>query len=138
MTRLPPLPGTLFERYDIKVEADIFRARQAVGRAMDSLDARVIRKTRLVTAVSEIFRNGLIYGGGAVALIHCDKLKGFVWVDCKDEGRGIPDIALALRDGYTSGTGLGRGLGGAKRLVDTFEIVSAVGAGTLIRLAARA
>lgn len=137
MRRLPALPGTLFERHEILAEPDIFLARQAVGRAMDSLGAKVIRKTRLVTAVSEIFRNGLIYGGGALAVIHCDPEDRMVWVDCRDKGPGIADIARALSDGYTSGSGLGRGLGGAKRLVDEFEIVSEPGVGTQVRLAGR-
>lgn len=138
MRRLPALPGTLFERHEIAVESDIFRARQAVGRAMDALNARVIRKTRLVTAVSEVFRNGLVYGGGAVAMIHCDAEDRMVWIDCRDTGPGIADLALALSDGYTSGTGLGRGLGGAKRLADEFEILSDPGVGTQVRLGGRA
>ncbi|GGG84353.1 anti-sigma regulatory factor [Salipiger pallidus] len=138
MRRLPKLPGTLFERHEITVEADIFRARQTVGRAMDALEAKVIRKTRLVTAVSEIFRNGLIYGGGAVVIIHCDEDDRMVWIDCRDTGPGIVDMELALSDGYTSGGGLGRGLGGAKRLSDEFEIVSEPGVGTQVRLAGRA
>ncbi|MGZ9812675.1 ATP-binding protein [Pseudoroseicyclus sp. H15] len=138
MRRLPTLPGTLFERHEIEAEPDIFRARQAVGRAMDALGAKVIRKTRLVTAVSEIFRNGLIYGGGAVAIIHCDDDDRMVWVDCIDQGPGIADMALAMRDGYTSGRGLGRGLGGAKRLADAFDIISEPGMGTQARLAGRA
>ncbi|SPJ26070.1 ATP-binding protein [Palleronia abyssalis] len=138
MNRLPRLRGQLFERHEITVEKDIVRARQAVGRAMDGLGAKAIRKTRLVTAASEIFRNGLNYGGGAVALIHCDAGNRMVWVDCIDDGPGIEDMALALRDGYTSGTGLGRGLGGAKRLVDEFDIVSEPGVGTHVRLAGRA
>ncbi|MEQ5868935.1 ATP-binding protein [Sagittula sp. NFXS13] len=132
------MPGTLFESYEIRTEQDIFRARQSVGRAMDALGAKVIRKTRLVTAVSEIFRNGLIYGGGALALIHCHNATRTVWIDCCDDGPGIEDMALALSDGYTSGSGLGRGLGGAKRLVDAFEILSEPGIGTQVRLAGRA
>lgn len=138
MRRLPALPGTLYEQHEIAAEPDVFRARQAVGRAMDTLGAKVIRKTRLVTAVSEIFRNGLIYGGGATVRIHCDAEDRVVWVDCRDEGPGIADMALALSDGYTSGRGLGRGLGGAQRLADEFDIVSEPGVGTQVRLAGRA
>ncbi|ETX11971.1 hypothetical protein OCH239_18895 [Roseivivax halodurans JCM 10272] len=138
MKRLRALPGTLFERHEITAEPDVFRARQAVGRAMDALGAKVIRKTRLVTAVSEIFRNALIYGGSAVVRIYCDAEDRMVWVDCSDNGPGIADMTLAMSDGYTSGRGLGRGLGGAKRLADEFEIVSEPGVGTQVRLAGRA
>ena len=138
MMRLPPLPGTIFEIQEIRVEAHVFRARQAVGRAMDSLGGRVIRRTRLVTAASEIFRNGLIYGGGAETTITTDARDRMVWVECHDRGPGIADVALARRDGYTTGGGLGRGLGGAERLVDAFDLVSAVGEGTIVRMGAYA
>ncbi|MFW2589823.1 ATP-binding protein [Sagittula sp. SSi028] len=135
---MSPLPGAFFERHEIRTESCVFRARQAVGRAMDGLQARAIRKTRIVTAASEIFRNGLIYGGGAIAVIHTDPRDAMVWIECRDEGPGIADVDQALEDGFTSGTGLGRGLGGAKRLSDRFEITSTAGQGTRIRFAARA
>ena len=138
MKTLSPPPGKPFDRLVIAVEADVFRSRQAVGRAMDRLGAQVIRKTRLVTAVSEVFRNGLIYGGGAEVVITLDESDRMVWVDCTDQGPGIADLERAMKDGYTSGKGLGRGLGGAKRLSDHFEIHSVLGEGTQVRLAGRA
>ncbi len=138
MRHLPALPGHPFEERVIAVERDVVRARLAVGHAMDRLGARTIRKTRLVTAASEIFRNAFLYGGGGRVTIHIVEADRMVWVDCIDEGPGIPDLAQAMKDGYTSGRGLGRGLGGAKRLVGHFEIHSVPGRGTQVRMASQA
>jgi serine/threonine-protein kinase RsbT len=94
----------------------------------------LVDQTKLVTAASELARNTLDYGGGGN--VHVEQVvegsrKG-VRLTFKDQGPGIPDIELAMRDGYTSGGGLGLGLGGAKRLVNDFHIDSAPGKGTTI------
>lgn len=128
------LPGTPEAVYRIASDHDVYRARSAISRVMDGLSPRAIRKTRLVTAVSEILRNGLIYGGGACVEVSLDRAGGMIWIDCTDGGPGIADLDQALRDGYTSGKGLGRGLGGAKRLADRFDIYSVPGTGTRVRL----
>ena len=93
-------------------------------------------QTKLVTAASELARNALIYGGGGEARIETltSGARRGLRVTFTDKGPGIPDIAEAMRDGYTTGVGLGLGLGGAKRLVNEFEIDSVVGRGTRIAI----
>lgn len=113
---------------------DVVRVRQAVRAAAVAAKLSLVDQTKLVTAASELARNTLIYGGGGQADIEPvanDRRKG-VRVVFTDTGPGIADLDLALTDGYTSGSGMGLGLSGARRLVDEFDIVSAVGAGTRV------
>jgi serine/threonine-protein kinase RsbT len=113
---------------------DVVRVRQAVRAAAVAAKLSLVDQTKLVTAASELARNTLIYGGGGQADIEPvanDRRKG-VRVVFSDTGPGIPDLDLALTDGYTSGNGMGLGLSGARRLVDEFDIVTAVGEGTRI------
>jgi serine/threonine-protein kinase RsbT len=115
---------------------DIVRMRQAIREHAISQGFSLVDQTKLVTAASEIGRNTVIYGGGgevAVTLLATGARKG-VKLIFADHGPGIPDIALALRDGYTSGTGLGLGLGGARRLSSEFDIESRPGEGTRVTL----
>jgi serine/threonine-protein kinase RsbT len=89
-----------------------------------------------VTAVSELARNTVVHGGGgqmSAGLIEEGGRTG-VWASFEDDGPGIPDLQLAMRGGYTTGSGLGLGLGGAKRLVHDFDVRSAVGEGTTIHV----
>lgn len=113
------------------------RARQAVRQLASQLGFSLVDQTKLVTAASELARNTLIYGGGGK--MQLDKLKDGFRVGIRmvfvDEGPGIPDIDLALKDGYTTGSGMGLGLGGAKRLVNDFSIESKMGKGTRISAA---
>jgi serine/threonine-protein kinase RsbT len=98
------------------------------------LGFKLVDQTKIVTAASELARNTLIYGNGGtmeMASLRDGPRKGLRLIFV-DQGPGIPDVSLALRDGYTSGTGLGMGLGGAKRLVSEFEIESRVGEGTRV------
>lgn len=134
----PPSSAELFHRQPILTEADVVLGRQAVGRAMAEVGAREVRRTRLVTAASEIFRNALRYGGGGEAVIFIDRITKAVLVECRDDGPGIEDTAVAMRDGYTSGKGLGMGLGGAQRLTDAFELHSRPNEGTRVRMMSRA
>jgi serine/threonine-protein kinase RsbT len=90
----------------------------------------------MITAASELARNSLDYGGGGT--VHFESLqdgaKRGLRLIFDDQGPGIPDIAQALTDGFTSGKGMGLGLGGAKRLVNVFEITSKVGEGTRVTI----
>ena len=128
-----PLPGEPHALYRVLGEHDVFAARQAVARAMAGLGAREIERDRLVTAASEIFRNAIVHAQGAQVRIHVDRAARQVWVECRDDGPGIADLAQAFTDGWSSGRGMGRGLGGARRLATTFEIESVVGQGTCVR-----
>ena len=94
-------------------------------------------QTKLVTAASELARNTVNYGGGGQVLLEAlnEANRRGLQLTFVDEGPGIPDIELALKDGYTTGGGLGLGLSGAKRLVNDFEIASRPGEGTCVRIA---
>jgi serine/threonine-protein kinase RsbT len=114
---------------------DVVRVRQQVRNAAAENGLSLVDQTKLVTAASELARNTLVHGGGGLAQIEVVKSgNGRVGVKLHftDEGPGIPDVGLALTDGWTSGTGLGLGLSGARRLVDEFELNSKPGAGTSV------
>ena len=112
------------------------RARQAVREWAIANGFRLVEQTKLVTAASEIARNTVIHGGGGSMSLEAlnDSDRRGLRLVFSDEGPGIPDIDLALKDGFTTGGGLGLGLGGAKRLVTEFDIQSHPGAGTRITL----
>jgi serine/threonine-protein kinase RsbT len=115
-------------------DEDVVRVRQLVRTAAVAARLSLIDQTKLVTAASELARNTLVYGGGGraeVATVNNGRRNG-IRVYFSDDGPGIADLALAMTDGYTSGSGLGLGLSGARRLVDEFEIDTATGAGTRI------
>ena len=96
----------------------------------------LVDQTKIVTAASELARNTLDYGGGGTVRLQAleDGRRRGLRLTFQDQGPGIPDIALALTDGYTSGGGLGMGLSGAKRLVNEFELDSRVGEGTRVTI----
>jgi serine/threonine-protein kinase RsbT len=113
---------------------DIVWVRQAVRTWAVELGFGLVDQTKLVTAASELARNTIDYGGGGTVKleainngVHCGLRLTF-----EDHGPGIPDVELALQDGYTTGSGLGLGLGGAKRLVNEFDIESRSGEGTRV------
>jgi serine/threonine-protein kinase RsbT len=113
---------------------DVVRMRQNVREHAIAQGFSLVDQTKIITAASELGRNAIEYGGGGtveIAELENGVRKG-LRLTFADQGPGIPDIPLALRDGYTSGKGLGLGLGGAKRLSDEFSIESAPGAGTRI------
>jgi len=113
---------------------DVVMVRQAVRQWAAELGFSLVDQTKLVTAASELARNAVIYGGGGVASIE-SVLNGSrtgLRVTFEDNGPGIADIEQAMKDGYTTGTGLGLGLGGAKRLTDEFGIRSCPGEGTRV------
>ncbi|MEW2441389.1 ATP-binding protein [Micromonospora marina] len=118
----------------IRSDEDVVRVRQLVRTTAVSVRLSLVDQTKLVTAASELARNTLIYGGGGSAEVSTvsDGRRRGVRIVFADEGPGIPDLDLALTDGYTTGGGLGLGLSGARRLVDDFDIRTAVGEGTRI------
>ena len=96
----------------------------------------LVDQTKMVTAASEIARNTIDYGGGGIARFDAlvEGARRGVRITFEDQGPGIPDVAKALTDHFTTGNGLGLGLGGAKRLVNEFDITSCVGEGTRVVL----
>lgn len=109
-------------------------ARQLVRQLASEVGFSLVDQTKVVTAASELARNTVIYGGGGEIEweILSHESKTGLKLTFTDEGPGIPDLSLALKDGWTSGKGLGMGLSGAKRLVNEFEIESEVGKGTRV------
>ncbi len=120
----------------VKAAEDVVRVRQAVRVVAVDAGFSLVDQTKLVTAASEIARNTLEYGGGGEVLLETlrDGVRRGVRLTFSDQGPGIPDIARAMTDGYTSGGGLGLGLSGAKRLSSEFDIQSAPGKGTRVML----
>jgi serine/threonine-protein kinase RsbT len=114
-------------------EPDIVVVRRRVRESAAQIGLSLVDQTKIVTAASELARNTLIYGGGgSMQLENLNGPRLGVRLTFTDNGPGIPDIELALRDGFTSGSGLGLGLGGTKRLVNEFEIESKPGHGTKV------
>jgi serine/threonine-protein kinase RsbT len=113
---------------------DVVRARQATRKFAIDLGFSLVEQTKIVTAASELARNTVIHGRGGTLLIESlnhDDRRG-LRLKFEDQGPGIANIDQALRDGYTTGNGLGLGLGGSKRLANEFEIYSEPGKGTRI------
>ena len=125
---------TKSESLPVRTEHDIVLARQAVRRLALELAFGLVDQTKMVTAASELARNTLIYGGGGDLLceVLSDGIKRGLRLTFKDDGPGIPDMSLAMKDGWTSGSGMGLGLSGTKRLVNEFDIDSAPGRGTRV------
>ena len=132
MTAPPTSPAPL----TVADDADVVRVRQAARDLAVAAKFSIVDQTKLVTATSELARNTLVYGGGGEVLATLVQRLGRTGVELvfSDQGPGIPDVELALTDGWTSGSGMGLGLSGTKRLVDEFEIDTAPGAGTRVRI----
>ncbi|SNB91203.1 ATP-binding protein [Streptomyces sp. st77] len=122
------------ETYSVREEEDLLAARHAVRAATLALGFNIVDQTRIVTAASELARNAYIHGhGGTLTLTFLHQLgRRGLRIVISDEGPGIEDIQRALTDGYTTGAGLGHGLGGARRLMEDFTIDSVPGQGTTI------
>ncbi|WP_426206424.1 anti-sigma regulatory factor [Pseudomonas sp. TWP3-1] len=122
----------------ISIEQDVVLARQTARKLATECGMRLIDLTKMVTAVSELARNTMVYGGGGDMdwEIHDreEDHKVGLRLTFRDEGPGIADIKLAMTDGWTSGSGMGLGLTGAKRLVDEFELETEPGKGTRITI----
>jgi serine/threonine-protein kinase RsbT len=121
------------ESVPVASEPDIVAVRRRVREVATGLGFSLVDQTKVVTAASELARNTLIHGGGgSMELVILNGPRTGLRLTFADRGPGIPDLHLALRDGFTTGQGLGLGLGGAKRLVNEFEITSRVGEGTKV------
>src|SRR5215207_3298893 len=120
----------------IRTSEDIVRMRQAVRERAVAQGFSLVDQTKVVTAASELARNTLDYGGGGEVELQVlvNGTRSGLRLSFVDRGPGIPDIDTALRDGFTSGNGLGLGLGGAKRLSSEFSIESKPGAGTRVTI----
>jgi serine/threonine-protein kinase RsbT len=122
------------EVMQLRTDQDVVRARQAVRGLSIELGFGLVDITKIVTASSELARNAIQHGGGGTLTMEAveDGLRRGVRLVFEDQGRGIPDIARALQDGYTTGTGMGLGLGGSRRLMHDFDIQSESGKGTRV------
>ena len=118
----------------LRAQEDVVAARQLVRSWSVELGLSLVDQTKIITAASELARNTVIHGGGGVLRIEIlqDTGKGGLRLTFEDQGPGIAHIADAMRDGYTTGSGLGLGLGGARRLSHEFSIESTPGTGTRI------
>jgi serine/threonine-protein kinase RsbT len=125
------------ETMPVRTSEDVVRVRQTVRARAVEAGFSLVDQTKIVTAASEIARNTVDYGGGGTARIEVlrNGSRRGVHLTFEDRGPGIPDVNLAMTDGYTSGRGLGLGLSGAKRLSNEFNITSEPGKGTTVRLA---
>jgi serine/threonine-protein kinase RsbT len=125
------------EKVPLKSSTDVVLARQLVRRWATDLRFSLVDQTKLVTAASELARNALDHGKGGEMTIEIlnSGPKNGLRLTFEDNGPGIPDIEQALRDGFTTGNGMGLGLGGSRRLVNEFNIESEVGKGTRITVA---
>jgi serine/threonine-protein kinase RsbT len=120
----------------LRSDEDVVRARHKVRELAQKAGLRLVDQTKFVTAISELARNTVVHGGGGqmtTGLVTSTTRTG-VYAAFEDDGPGIPDVQLALTDGYTTGTGLGLGFGGAKRLVGEFEVRPRDGGGTFVRV----
>ncbi|MDB5478497.1 MAG: anti-sigma regulatory factor [Alphaproteobacteria bacterium] len=125
------------ETLPVMAEHDVVKARQMVRQWASEIGLSLVDQTKIITAASELARNMVIYGGGGTMEIQSLEQYGRRGVKLvfEDKGPGIADITQALKDGFTTGSGMGLGLGGAKRLSNEFEIESTPGQGTRIMIA---
>jgi serine/threonine-protein kinase RsbT len=123
-------------RLPIAVEGDVVLSRQQVRRLTQQLKFSLVDQTKFITAASELSRNTLVYGGGGEMrwdIVDRGTRTG-LRLAFEDHGPGIADIELAMTDGWTSGSGMGVGLSGSKRLVDEFDVRTTVGEGTCVTI----
>lgn len=122
------------EELKLAESMDVVHVRQTVRAWMVEKGFGLVDQTKMVTAASELARNAVDYGGGGVARLEqlLEGSRAGLRITFTDHGAGIPDLELALTDGYTTGNGLGLGLGGSRRLVNEFAIKSSPGQGTVV------
>jgi serine/threonine-protein kinase RsbT len=125
------------ESHPVRTSEDVVLVRQVVRAAAVALAFTLVDQTKIVTAASELARNTVIYGGGGMVTVEslADGARRGLRLTFLDEGPGIKDLEQAMKDGFTTGNGLGLGLSGAKRLSNEFEIVSTLGQGTRVTIA---
>jgi serine/threonine-protein kinase RsbT len=131
------MPPAMNDRLALVSEHDVVRARQAIRKTAQQVGFSIVDQTKLITAVSELARNAVVFGGGGSMEWESVMENGRrgLRVTIVDHGPGIEDVNLAMKDGWTSGSGLGMGLPGSKRLVNEFKISSKRGAGTTVTIA---
>jgi serine/threonine-protein kinase RsbT len=124
------------DTHPIRSDSDVVLVRQQVRGWAVELGFGLVDQTKIVTAASELARNALIYGGGGTVRLEAlnDGSRRGLRLTFEDNGPGIADIELAMKDGYSTGTGLGLGLSGAKRLCNEFNLHSTVGEGTQVTI----
>lgn len=127
---------TKSDTISVRTAGDVVSVRHAVRRWAVEIGLSLVEQTKVVTAASELARNMIDYGGGGVLTLELleDMPRRGLRLHFEDQGPGIPDIEAALRDGYTTGSGMGLGLGGARRLSNEFEIRTAPGEGTRVTI----
>lgn len=120
----------------IRTENDVVMSRQLVRKLTQQLGFSLVDQTKMITAASELSRNALIYGGGGDMhwQLRQDGVRAGLTLSFVDTGPGIPDLDLAMKDGWTTGGSLGKGLPGSKRLVNEFALESTVGQGTRVTI----
>lgn len=130
------MPAVREESVAIHSDEDVVRIRQLTRRWAVDLGFSLVDQTKIVTAASELARNTLVHGGGGLARLVAlqDGGRRGLRLVFEDKGPGIPDLQQALRDGFTTGSGLGLGLGGARRLSSEFDIASTPGQGTTVSI----
>lgn len=121
---------------EVRSSTDIVLIRQAVRKWTAELGFSLVDQTKMITAASELARNTLEYGGGGVVVFERleEGSRRGLRLTFEDRGPGIADIEKALTDGFTTGNGMGLGLGGSRRLVNEFEIASTIGEGTRVTI----
>jgi serine/threonine-protein kinase RsbT len=124
------------ERYPVRTGQDVVRVRQVVRQWAVELKFSLVDQTKIVTAASELARNTLDHGGGGDVLVESlvEGPRPGLRLTFEDKGPGIPDLERAMKEGFTTGGGLGLGLSGAKKLSNQFDIASKVGEGTRVTI----
>lgn len=128
---VPPL------EHAVRAEEDLLTARHAVRSSAVAVGFSIVDQTKIVTAASELVRNAYIHGGGGtmmITVLRDDRGRIGLRLRVRDDGPGIADVDRAMTDGFSTGAGLGHGLGGTRRLVDEFTIDTAPGRGTTITI----
>lgn len=124
------------QRLPVRSTEDLLQVRQTIRTWAAEAGFTLVEQTKLITAASELARNTVIHGGGGTLVAETvdDGNRSGVRLTFEDRGPGIADLDLAMKDGYSSGGGLGLGLGGAKRLSNEFHIESKPGEGTRVTI----
>jgi serine/threonine-protein kinase RsbT len=130
------MPLSRTDKLPVASDGDVVTVRQRVRALAVEYGFSLVDQTKIVTAASELARNTVVHGGGGIVEIDAlvDGARRGIRLTFRDHGPGIPDLAAAMRDGFTTGGGLGLGLGGARRLCNDFDIQSTPGDGTVVRI----
>ncbi|MFI9450065.1 anti-sigma regulatory factor [Amycolatopsis sp. NPDC052450] len=123
--------------HSVRAEEDLLSARHAVRASAVAVGFTIVDQTKIVTAASELVRNAYIHGGGGtmtIAVVRDERGRAGLRLTVRDKGPGIADVDQAMTDGFSTGAGLGHGLGGTRRLVDEFAIDTAPGLGTTVTI----